>query len=386
MIDPVSLSQALIRRPSVTPEDAGVLGVLEAALTPLGFQCRRLRFEAEGTPAIENLHAKIGTGAPHFCFAGHTDVVPHGDRSQWKHDPFAGVIENGMLFGRGAADMKSAIAAFAAAAGRHLQRGTLRGSISLLITGDEEGPAINGTRKMLDWLKAHGETIDHCIVGEPTSGAVTGDQLKIGRRGSMNVKVKALGIQGHVAYPQNALNPVHVLAALVERLTGEALDSGTGEFEPSTLSFTTFDVGNPTTNVIPGEAKGGFNIRFNDLHTPESLKARIEAAAQEVAAEKGGAFQFSYDVSGVAFVTKPGAFTTLLSDAVKSVIGTAPQFSTGGGTSDARFIKDHCPVVELGLSGRTMHKADECVAVADIGRLTDIYEAVLAAYFANPPK
>jgi len=385
VIDPVALSQDLIRRPSVTPEDAGVLAVLEAALTPLGFTCQRLRFEAEGTPAIDNLYARIGAGAPHFCFAGHTDVVPPGDKSQWKHDPFAGVIENGMLFGRGAADMKSAIAAFAAAAERHLKRGTLKGSISLLITGDEEGPAINGTRKMLDWLKAHGEKIDHCIVGEPTSGAVTGNQLKIGRRGSMNVKVKALGIQGHVAYPQNALNPVHVLAALVERLTGQALDSGTNEFEPSTLSFTTFDVGNPTTNVIPGEARAGFNIRFNDLHTPETLKVKIEAVANEVTAAKGGAFQFTYDVSGVAFVTRPGAFTALLSDAVQSIIGTAPHFSTGGGTSDARFIKDHCPVVELGLSGRTMHKSDECVAVADIVRLTDIYEAVLGAYFTNPP-
>ncbi|MEY4879268.1 MAG: hypothetical protein RJB62_737 [Pseudomonadota bacterium] len=384
MIDPIALARDLIRRPSVTPDDAGVLGVLEAALTPLGFVCHRLRFEADGTPPVENLYARLGTGTPHFCFAGHTDVVPPGDVSKWRHDPFAGVIDNGVLFGRGAADMKSAVAAFAAATAMHLRTGKTKGSISLLITGDEEGPAINGTIKMLAWLKARGERIDHCIVGEPTSGASVGDMLKIGRRGSMNVRVKALGIQGHVAYPQNALNPVPILAALVERLSSLVLDTGTDEFEPSNLSFTSFDVGNKTTNVIPGEAHGAFNIRFNDRHTPESLQRTIEKAASDVSATRGGAFQFTYDVSGVAFVTKPGAFTDLLSGAIARVTGGAPQFSTGGGTSDARFIKDHCPVVELGLCGGTMHKTDECVPVADIERLTQIYASVLSAYFAGP--
>ncbi|HWA31827.1 MAG TPA: succinyl-diaminopimelate desuccinylase [Rhizomicrobium sp.] len=382
-LDAVALSQALIRCPSVTPQDAGALGVLETALKPLGFACKRLRFEAADTAPVENLYARIGSGEPHFCFAGHTDVVPVGDGALWKHDPFGAGIVEGTLYGRGAVDMKAAIAAFAAAAGRHLSKGALKGSISLLVTGDEEGIGINGTKKMLGWLSENGERIDHCIVGEPTSSVSSGDTLKIGRRGSINFRIAVRGVQGHVGYPHRALNPIPILAVLVNRLSGEPLDTGTPHFEPSTLAFTSVDVGNDATNVIPAEASARFNIRFNDLHTPETLKHRIETKAKEVADEMGGEISVISQTSGVAFLTQPGPFTELVSEAVAKVTGSKPEFSTSGGTSDARFIKDHCPVVELGLSGATMHKVDECVPVSEILRLTDIYESVLDAYFAQ---
>jgi succinyl-diaminopimelate desuccinylase len=384
-LDAVALSQALIRCPSVTPADAGALAVLEAALTPLGFACRRLRFEDADTAPVENLYARIGKGAPHFCFAGHTDVVPLGDAAQWKHDPFGASLADGILYGRGAADMKTAIAAFAAAAERHLAKGNLKGSIGLLITGDEEGNAINGTKKMLGWLCENGERIDHCIVGEPTSAAACGDTIKIGRRGSINFRIVVRGVQGQVGNPQRALNPIPILAVLVNRLAAEPLDNGTAHFEPSTLAFTSVDVGNDATNVIPAEASARFNIRFNDLHTPDTLKHRIEAAAKDVAREMGGEISVTSQTSGVAFLTQPGSFTGLVSDAVTKVTGSKPEFSTSGGTSDARFIKDHCPVVELGLPGTTMHKVDECMPVSEIRRLTDIYESVLETYFAHPP-
>jgi succinyl-diaminopimelate desuccinylase len=384
MIDPIALARDLIRCPSVTPEDAGALSVLENALKSLGFTCHRLRFEAEGTPPVENLYARFGTAAPNFCFAGHTDVVPPGDTQHWRHDPFSGVVENGVLYGRGAVDMKSSIAAFVAATAKYLREAAPpKGSISLLITGDEEGPAINGTVKVLDWMVTNGETIDHCIVGEPASGARSGDILKIGRRGSMNVNVTLSGIQGHAAYPQNALNPIPILSAFVARLSTEPLDKGTEEFEPSTIAFTSFDVGNPTTNVIPGQARAAFNIRFNDLHMPDSLMARIERVGEKIVSEMGGEIDFTNEVSGIAFVTKPGTYTNLLSGAVQHATGIAPEFSSGGGTSDARFIKDFCPVVELGLPGNTMHKVDECVPVAEVELLVDIYTSVLKDYFGS---
>jgi len=382
MIDPVALAQALIRCPSVTPKDEGALGVLEGALAPLGFTCHRLRFEQDGTDPVDNLYARIGTGAPHFCFAGHTDVVPPGEA--WRHDPFAAQIEDDVLYGRGAVDMKSGIAAFASAASRYLSERELKGSISLLITGDEEGVSINGTPKMLDWLKARGEKIDHCIVGEPTSVAYAGDTLKIGRRGSLNARVTVRGVQGHVGYPNRALNPIPVLAALVSRLSSHALDPGTAHFEPSTLSFTTVDVGNPATNVIPAETRAQFNIRFNDTQTPAALEDWIAAEADAVAREFGAEIAVATSVSGTAFLTKPGAFTDLVMRAVKDVTGRVPELSTSGGTSDARFIKDHCPVAELGLPGSTMHKVDECVPVAEIHRLGDIYKALLEHYFTRP--
>ena len=380
MVDALALAQNLIRCPSVTPADAGALDVLAAALTELGFTCHRLRFEEAGTPAVDNLYARLGTDAPHFCFAGHTDVVPVGDG--WQRDPFQGDVTDGVLYGRGAADMKSAIAAFVAATSRIAK--PVKGSISLLITGDEEGPAINGTPKLLAWLKERGETIDHCVVGEPTSMAQAGDTLKIGRRGSVNFRVTVTGQQGHVGYPHKAKNPIPVLAELVTQLAHHKLDKGNEHFDPSTLAFTSIDVGNDTTNVIPGEARASFNIRFNNLHTPESLAGWVEDRAKSLARESGSDIGISYSVSGVSFLTKPGKFTQLVSDTVASVTGTAPVFSTSGGTSDARFIKDVCPVVELGLAGATMHKADECVPVSEIAALTDIYAALLAAYFAKP--
>ena len=379
-IDAVALAQALIRCPSVTPADGGALRVLEAALQSLGFTCHRLRFEEAGTAPIENLYARLGNEAPHFCFAGHTDVVPVGEG--WHRDPFAGEIADGVLYGRGAADMKSAIAAFVVAAER---LGKPKGSISLLITGDEEGPAINGTPKLLAWLKERAEIIDHCVVGEPTSVARAGDTLKIGRRGSINFRVTIRGVQGHVGYPQKAKNPIPVLAAFVSQLAGHKLDKGNDHFEPSTLAFTSVDVGNEATNVIPGEARATFNIRFNDRHTPESLDNWVRDRAGAIAAEGGCESEVSYKVSGIAFLTKPGKFTQLVSDTVAQVTGTAPVFSTSGGTSDARFIKDVCPVIELGLAGATMHKADECVPLLEIAVLTEIYATLLAAYFAKPP-
>jgi succinyl-diaminopimelate desuccinylase len=384
-IDPVALAQALIRCPSVTPEDAGAIAVVEAALRPLGFACHRLRFEADGTAPIENLYARIGAHAPNFCFAGHTDVVPVGDPKAWRCDPFAAEIRDCVLYGRGAADMKSAVAAFISAAERVLADGRPRGSISLLITGDEEGLNINGTKRVLDWLQARGERLDHCVVGEPTATVRAGDTIKIGRRGSMRVEITVRGVQGHTAYPQRALNPIPILASLVTRLAEEPLDTGTAHFEPSTLVFTTFDVGNPAGNVSPGEARAACNIRFNDRHTPETLLRRIETLAQQVGHATGSEISVAANVGGVAFLTEPGAFTALLSQAIASVNGEAPEFSTSGGTSDARFIKDHCPVAEVGLPGATMHKVDEAVPIAEIERLTDVYAAVLEAYFRDPP-
>jgi succinyl-diaminopimelate desuccinylase len=382
MLDPVALAQALIRCPSVTPKDEGALGALEGALKPLGFICQRLVFEEPGAEAVNNLYARIGTGAPLFVFAGHTDVVPPG--GQWTSDPFGAEIKGGVLYGRGASDMKSAIAAFAAAAARHLVKGAPC-SIALLITGDEEGEAVNGTRKVLAWLKDRGERLDHCIVGEPSSIEAVGDTIKIGRRGSLNVRVAVKGVQGHAAYPARARNPIPALAALTTRLAEHRLDDGTAHFEPSTLSFTGFDVGNTATNVIPGEARAQFNIRFNDSHTPETLMEFIDGEAKIVAKQTGCEFALEKSLSGTAFLTEPGAFTDLVAKAVESVTGRRPDFSTGGGTSDARFIQEYCPVAELGLPNATMHQTNECVAVADIHRLTDIYVALLDAYFKNPP-
>lgn len=381
-IDAVALAQALIRCPSVTPDDHGALDTLQSALVPLGFALHRLRFEEPNSPAVDNLYARLGSDGPHFCFAGHTDVVPPGERDLWRHDPFGAVIEDGVLYGRGAVDMKSAIAAFASAAAAHIARHPLNGSISLLITGDEEGIGLNGTPKMLNWLKERGETIDHCLVGEPAASVTPGDVIKIGRRGSMNFVAAVKGIGGHAAYPQLALNPIPIAADLVARISAWRLDEGSEWFEPSTLAFTMLEAGNRAVNVTPQQVRIGFNIRFNDRQTPPSLLQRVHDIAGEVKRERGGEIDIAHSVSGVSFITHPGAFTDLLTRAVVAVNGAAPEFSTGGGTSDARFIKDYCPVAELGLPGRTMHKLDESVAVEDIRRLARIYESVLDLYFA----
>ncbi|HEX6978638.1 MAG TPA: succinyl-diaminopimelate desuccinylase [Alphaproteobacteria bacterium] len=379
-LDPVELTQALIRCPSVTPKDDGAIDVVRAAVEPLGFDCHRLRFSAEGTPDIDNLYARLGTGGRHFCFAGHTDVVPPGDPAGWTVDPFKGEIVDGYVYGRGAADMKGAIAAFCAAAERFVEkRGRdFGGSISLLITGDEEGPAINGTAKVLDWIARRGERIDACVVGEPTNQRRLGDMAKIGRRGSMNIRLTAIGQQGHVAYPHLADNPNHRLVRMLAALTGEELDQGTEYFQASSLQVTTIDVGNPTTNLIPARATAGINIRFNDRHTSRSLTEWIKRRIESV----GGRYELEISVSGEAFLTPPGPLSELLVDAVESVVGLRPELSTTGGTSDARFIRAYAPVIEFGLVSLTMHKVDERAAVDDIRNLAAIYEAMLERFFA----
>lgn len=379
--DPVAVAQALIRCPSVTPVDAGALDVLEGLLTELGFACHRLRFEDPGSEPVDNLYARLGTARPNLCFAGHTDVVPAGDLGGWSSAPFAGAIRDGVLYGRGAVDMKGGIAAFVAAVAQHLkQHGQPAGSISFLITGDEEGIAINGTRKVLDWLKARGEVLDACIVGEPTNPDGIGDAIKIGRRGSLNARLTVEGVQGHVAYPHLADNPLPRLARMLAALTATPLDSGTAHFEPSSLSLTTIDVGNPAVNLIPARGTAGFNIRFNDAHTPESLEAWLRARLDSVSRD----YRLDLALSGVSFVTQPGPLTELVAAAIAGVTGSRPEFSTSGGTSDARFIKDHCPVIEFGLTNRTMHKVDEHVPVADLLRLTEIYRAILDGASALP--
>lgn len=379
-IDPVALTQDLIRCPSVTPADAGALGVLQRVLEQMGFTCTRLVFEEAGTDPVDNLYARLGTGSPNFCFAGHTDVVPVGDAAAWTVDPFAAEIINGKLYGRGTSDMKGAIAAFTSAVKSFLDRnGTPAGSISLLITGDEEGPSINGTRKVLDWMQANGEVIDACLVGEPTNPRVMGDMMKIGRRGSVTATLTAYGAQGHVAYPHLADNPLPRLTKALSMLADSPLDEGTPHFQPSTLAITTIDVGNPASNVIPAKGTAKFNIRFNDLHTPKSLEAHIRDVLEEV----GGTWDLKMAVSGEAFLTPPGALVATVAGAVTAVTGKTPELSTSGGTSDARFIKNFCPVVEFGLVGQTMHKVDEHVDVADIRTLAAIYDRVLADFFGK---
>ena len=377
-IDPVALAQDLIRCPSVTPRDDGALGVLEAALAPMGFTCHRLRFQQEGTEPVENLYARLGTEGPNFCFAGHTDVVPPGDKG-WTVDPFAGEVMGGRLFGRGAVDMKGAIAAFVAAVSRRLEDGPPAGSISLLITGDEEGVAINGTRKVLDWLAERGERIDACVVGEPTNPKALGDMIKIGRRGSLSGFLTVFGAQGHVAYPHLADNPLPRLVRMLAAITEQPMDEGTAHFQPSTLALTTIDVGNKATTVIPAQGKATFNIRFNDAHTPASIEAWLRRTFDAV----GGAYELEVYWSGDSFVTPPGPLTELVAEAVEGVTGRRPEYSTTGGTSDARFIKNVCPVVEFGLVGQTMHKVDEYCSVEDLRQLTAIYETILKGVFTR---
>ena len=380
-LDPVEFAAELIRCPSVTPTDAGALDVLQTALTALGFACTRLPFEEDGTPPVDNLYARLGTQGPHICFAGHTDVVPVGAEADWQVDPFAGEIREQCLWGRGAADMKGAIAAFVAACAAHLEtHGIPSGSISFLITGDEEGPSINGTRKMLGWLQEQGEIIDDCLVGEPTNPEILGDMIKIGRRGSVNAIVRVCGTQGHVAYPHLADNPVPQLAAMMSALSAASLDEGSTHFQPSNLEVTSFDVGNATTNVIPAEATARFNIRYNDHWQAETISDWIRA--QLDAAQGTAGYQLTLEHTGDCFLTAPNDFVESLSAAVCDVTGREPVLSTSGGTSDARFIKDITRVVEFGLVGKTMHKVDERVPVDDIRQLAAIYEKLLAGYFA----
>jgi len=367
MTDPLPLAEALIRCRSVTPADDGALDVVEAALKPLGFEVHRLTFGT--TP---NLYARRGTAGPHLMFAGHTDVVPAG--ANWITDPFGAEIRDGILYGRGAVDMKGGVAAWIAAVAQALARNPgLPGSLSLLITGDEEGPATDGTVKVLDWLAALGGIPDACLVGEPTSKAALGDTIKIGRRGSLNAAITVAGTQGHSAYPARADNPVHRLVRVLHELTAAPLDAGTDWFEPSTLQVTSFDVGNPATNVIPAEARARLNIRFNDLHTSESLTARLRA----VLAAHAPRHELAVECSGESFVTQPGPFVDALVRAVRATTGGEPKLDTGGGTSDARFVARHCPVAELGAVGTTMHGADERTPVAELRALAELYAAVI---------
>ncbi len=371
-LDPIDLAQALIRRPSVTPADAGAMDVLQRALEGLGFVCRRLTFGE-----IENLYARIGTQSPNLCFAGHTDVVPVGDAAAWSTDPFEAQIKDGVLTGRGAVDMKSAIAAFAAAAAAVLAKGALKGSLSFLITGDEEGAATDGTVKVVAALKAEGEVIDHCVVGEPSSSTALGDMIKVGRRGSVNAWITVEGVQGHVAYPHRAANPIPVLIRLLDRLQSHCLDEGYPEFQPSNLEVTDIAVGNPATNVIPAKAEARLNIRFNPAHTGETLVRWIKEHCKAAERDFAGAVHLKTAISGEAFLTEPGPFTEVAVAAVKAVTGRTPELSTTGGTSDARFIRSMCPVIEFGLVGTTMHMVDERAPVAEIRALTAIYERLM---------
>lgn len=377
--DPAALTARLIRCPSVTPEEGGALALLGEVLAGAGFEVHRC--DRNGVP---NLFARWGSkaAARSFGFNGHTDVVPPGDPARWTHPPFSGHVEDGVLWGRGAVDMKSGVAAFAAAAADFVRETPPDGAVILALTGDEEGDAVDGTAAILDWMAERGERMSVCLVGEPTCPERMGDMMKIGRRGSLTVAFTATGVQGHAAYPHRAKNPVHALIRLLDGLLAEPLDHGTDHFDASGLQVTSFDVGNPASNVIPQTARAVVNIRFNDHHTGDGLIARLQGAADRVAAESGVAVVLAPKLSGEAFLTPPGPFTRLVRDAVAEVTGVTPELSTSGGTSDARFIRDHCPVVEFGLVGRTMHQVDERVPLVEVHELKAVYARILQRYFA----
>jgi succinyl-diaminopimelate desuccinylase len=378
----LEIARALIRFPSVTPADEGALPYLRDLLAKAGFAADLVTFEAPGTPAVLNLYARFGAAKPNLAFAGHTDVVPPGDKARWRFDPFAGEIAEGELWGRGACDMKGGVAASVAAALRFIARGAFAGSISFLLTGDEEGPAVNGTVKLIDWALGKGERFDHCVLGESTSVEAVGDTIKHGRRGSLNGRLTLRGRQGHAAYPHIADNPIRALAPILTALLKPPLDSGNADFEPSNLEVVSVDVGNPAFNVIPGEVRLKFNVRFNDLWTPDSLAAEIERRVAAADEDKRATLAFE-PTNAVAFLTRPGPFTDLVAAAVRDVTGRTPSLSTGGGTSDARFIRNACPVVELGLVNFTIHGVDERVALDDLEALSLIYERVMELYFAG---
>ena len=389
--DPAENLATLIRCPSVTPAEGGALSALEAMLAPLGFSVERPVFSEDGTPSVENLYARRSGNGPHLMFAGHTDVVPAGDEAAWTHPPFAATVAQGQMYGRGAVDMKGGIACFIAAVARHVEKkGGPKGSISLLITGDEEGPAINGTVKLLDWAAARGETWDAAIVGEPTNPDALGDAVKIGRRGSLSGILTVNGRQGHAAYPHLADNPVRGLISLVDALLHPVFDKGTKDFQPTNLELTSIDVGNPATNVIPAKAVASFNIRFNDNWSAETIQAeihnRLDRAARRRKYRPGRRDPVDYDLvwrdrPSHVFLTRDDKLIGTLGASIREVVGKAPALSTSGGTSDARFIKDYCPVVEFGLVGKTMHMVDERVALADLESLTQIYERFLEDWF-----
>ena len=382
-IDPLNLSQALIKCPSVTPDTGEALDVLQDILSEMGFRCEQVNFSAADTPDVNNLYAKFGHSSPNFCFAGHTDVVPVGDLEAWTVDPFGAEIKKGMLCGRGASDMKTAIACFVAAVSRFIDTrdNNFKGSISLLITGDEEGPAINGTKKLLEWITEKGDVLDACLVGEPTNPNELGDMIKIGRRGSLNGYLTVSGTQGHTAYPHLADNPIHLIVKMLETITSKELDQGTDHFQASTIQVSTIDVNNPATNVIPAKARATFNVRFNDLHKATDIERWLREEFDTVTKQTDSSYDLITKISGEAFLSPPGQLSAVLSGAVTEVIGRTPVLSTSGGTSDARFIKDYCPVAEFGMVGATMHKIDESVKLVDLEALTAIYTATLKNYF-----
>lgn len=380
-VDPVDLTARLIRCPSVTPDEGGAIVLLSEMLSDAGFEVHRC-----DRAGIANLFARIGPkgAARSFGFNGHTDVVPPGPVQDWTHPPFSGLVADGVIWGRGATDMKSGVAAFVSAAIGHIAQAPLPLDCAIIITvtGDEEGASVDGTPAILDWMAQAGEAMTDCLVGEPTCPEVMGEMIKNGRRGSLTAGIEARGVQGHAAYPDRARNPVHALIGLLADLTGTPLDAGTAQFQPSTLQVTSFDVGNPASNVIPATARAVLNIRFNDAHTGTSLTRKLEEKATEVAAATGVGLAVSVKISGESFVTQPGPFTDLVQGAVAAVTGVTPVLSTTGGTSDARFIKNHCPVVEFGLVGRTMHQVNEHVAVEDVRALNAVYAEILRRYFA----
>jgi succinyl-diaminopimelate desuccinylase len=384
MTDALSIARDLLRCPSVTPADAGALAVLENVLKQAGFETHRVTFSEPGAADIDNLYARIGTSAPHISFAGHTDVVPAGDEAAWSHGAFSGDVKDGFLYGRGAVDMKGGIACSVAAVLQYLadNGGQPKGSISFLITGDEEDIAVNGTIKLLPWVAARGEKFDHCVLGEPSNVETLGDCIKVGRRGSLSGTLYVDGVQGHVAYPHRAANPVPDIASLVVALSTEPLDHGSAQFQASNLEFTSIDVGNPASNVIPAQARAKFNIRFNDHHTQATLQALLEQRMAKAAGNRVRARIVWEPSNANVFVTKPGAFTDLAVAAIEQVTGRKPELSTSGGTSDARFISGYCPVIEFGLVGQTMHQIDERTPVSDLEKLTQIYCGVLDRYFA----
>lgn len=376
IIDPVELTKKLVQCPSITPKDEGALDTLQHTLESLGFNCTRLLFEDVDTPKVDNLYARRGTGSPHFCYAGHTDVVPVGALEDWIFGPFDAIVQDGVLYGRGTSDMKGGIAAFVAAVSEIIND---QGSISLLITGDEEGPAINGTVKMLEWLKNHGDIPDICLVGEPTNVSEIGDMAKIGRRGSLNGTLAIHGTQGHVAYPDLADNPIPRLVRVLDKLICTDLDQGNEFFQPSNLEIVSVDVGNQATNVIPMDASAKFNIRFNNEHTADELIEWIK----DICESDGGHYTLDIKVSGDAFLTEEGTLSELIRRSIYEVTGKNVELSTSGGTSDARFIKNYCPVAEFGLINKTIHKVNECVDIDDLYLLKNIYIHMLNSYFAK---
>lgn len=384
MTDALTITQNLIRCPSVTPADAGALGVLETLLRAAGFDVHRVRFSEPGTADIDNLYARIGTAAPHICFAGHTDVVPAGDEAAWTHGPFSGDVKDGFLYGRGAVDMKGGIGAAVAATLAYLAAngGKPKGSISFLITGDEEDIAVNGTIKLLKWAADRGEKFDHCVLGEPSNVDTMGDCIKIGRRGSLNGTLIVDGVQGHAAYPHRAMNPIPHMAQMITALLADPLDRGNAHFQASNLEFTSVDVGNRASNVIPAQVKAKFNIRYNDIHTEDSLKELVEGRMTKAMGNHIKAHIAWEPSNAKSFITRPGPFIDTVVAAVKEITGRTPDLNTGGGTSDARFITNYCEVVEFGLVGRSMHAVDERTPVADLEQLASIYRGVLDRYFA----